>query len=159
MKKAKKLIAAILCAATVMTVCVPLASAEEIAEETTVIQQTPQADSDGQDVDLPEELPEENGDETAVTDPTIPEEKKEETYTERLEYCVSEGKQNLAAGVGLIGAFLISPLLFVIPPIGVVAMVAGLPAGLASLFVGIGEIVASPLLAFFVDTDTGLLLF
>ena len=155
MKKVKKLIAAILCAATVMTVCVPFASAEEIAEETTVIQQTPQADSDGQDVDLPEELPEENGDET---DPAIPEEKGE-TYKDRLVHCVEEGKQNLAVGLGLIGAFLISPLLFIIPPVGVVVMIAGLPAGLASLFVGIGEIVASPLLAFFVDTDTGLLLF
>lgn len=180
MKKIKKLIAVILCGATVLAVCVPLASAEEIPEEITASQQASQADSEGQDVDLPEEvydanlteeMPEQN-EETVEEEETdseteevtfeseyVEETAEESSYSERIDHCVESGLKNLSAGGMLIGAFLLSPGFMAIPPIGLVIMVAGLPTGLGLAAVGAGEIIASPVLALFVDTNTSLTLF
>lgn len=161
MKNVKRLIAAILCAATFLTVCVPFASAEENSESAPANPQASQADSQGQDVDLPGEEPEHNdeiiGEKTTEPEEEFSEPEKEESYAERLGYFFNEGLENMRYGVVFIASFLISPLLFVIPPIGAVALVGGLPMGLFSLIVGLGEVVASPVLAFFADTDTSLL--
>ena len=140
MKNIRKILAVILCLATLMTVCVPFASAEELAEDTTQItQETPEPET-------PEEEETENP--------------KEDTYFECLKHCFNGGLRNLAnAGLFTAGTVL-SPIMFLVfPPIGAALGIAGLPAGLMSLFVGIGEILASPVLAFFYDTDDYMSLF
>lgn len=44
-------------------------------------------------------------------------------------------------------------MFLVFPPGAITVGIVGLPASVASLFVGIGEIIASPILAFFFDTN------
>ena len=69
------------------------------------------------------------------------------------------GGQNIASGGGLLGATLISPLLFLaFPPIGVAAGLAGLPLGLGSILLGLAEIIGSPVIAFLVSDLTDLIL-
>lgn len=143
MKNVRKILAVILCFATLMTVCIPLASANEPVEETTEItQETPETD-------LPEE------------EVIIPEEPKEDsTYYERLSHCFRGGLQNLAnAGLFAAGTLLCPIVFLVFPPVGVILGIMGLPSGMASLFVGLGQIIASPILAFFYDTDDYMVLF
>ncbi len=188
MKTAKRVLAVILCAA-VMTVCVPSAFAQKnVAEPQTEAYETPQADFDGQDVDLPEEESENNGEtggEDAPAEEEIPEEpvpdteeedvqlpgddtqvpentpvqEHEDSYREVLVYCVESGTQNVGAGLLLVGAFFVSPAFWVIPPVGVVISIISLPAGAGLVLLGTAEIVASPVLAIFIDTDTDLVMF
>lgn len=189
MKTAKRVLAVILCAA-VMTVCVPSAFAQKnVAELQTEAYETPQADFDGQDVDLPEEEPENNEEtidedassEDEITEETVPDteveedtqipeeggqipedvpaEEHEDSYQEVLVYCVESGTQNVGAGLLLVGAFFVSPAFWVIPPVGVVISIISLPAGAGLVLLGTAEIVASPVLAIFIDTDTDLVMF
>lgn len=133
MKNIRKILAVILCFAMLTTVCIPLVSADETGEGTTEItQETPETD-----------IPEEE---------TVPEE--EDTYFECLVHCLKGGLQNVAnAGLFFSGTALVPVISFVFPPIAIALGVAGLPASVVSLFVGIGEIIASPVLAFFYDTS------
>lgn len=143
MKNIRKILAVILCFATLMTVCIPFASAEELTEGTTEItQETPET-----------EKPEEEEAET-------PDDPEEDTYFECLKHCFDSGLQNiLNAGLFTAGTVL-SPIMFLIfPPIGAALGIAGLPVGVLSLFIGIGEILTCPILAFFYDTDDYLYLF
>ena len=128
-------------------------SEEESVEETTETEEETDDTEEESTESEEDEAPEED-----VTEPEeeLPQTEKTESYSERLAYCVEEGLYNMGVGVAIIGMFFTSPLFFVIPPIGVVAMIGGLPVGLASLFVGAGEVVASPVLALFIDTDTSL---
>lgn len=189
MKTAKRVLAVILCAA-VMTVCVPSAFAQKnAAEPQTEAYETSQADFDGQDVDLPEEESENNGEtsgedapaEEEIPEETVPDteveedtqipeeggqipedmpaEEHEDSYREVLVYCVESGAENAGAGLLLVGAFFVSPAFWVIPPIGAVISIIGLPAGVGLVLLGTAEIVASPVLAVFVDTDTELTVF
>lgn len=130
MKNLRKILAVLLCFATLMTVCIPFASADEPSEETTQItQETPET-----------ETPEE-------TD-------KEDTYLECFVHCLKGGLQNLSnAGLFAVGTLLCPIVFFVFPPGAVTIGIVGLPASAVSLFVGIGEIIASPILAFFFDTN------
>ena len=82
MKNVRKILAVILCFATLMTVCVPFASAEELAEDTTQItQETPET-----------ETPEESEEDTVIPD----EPEEEDTYFECLKHCFNGGLRNLA---------------------------------------------------------------
>ena len=130
MKNIRKILAVILCFAMLMTLCIPFASAEEFTEGTTQItQETPE-----------NERPEE-------TD-------EEDTYIECFVHCLKGGLQNLSnAGLFAVGTVLSPIIFFVFPPGAVTVGIAGLPASAVSLFVGIGEIIASPILALFYDTD------
>ncbi len=130
MKNLRKILAAILCFATLITVCVPFASAEELTEGTTEItQETPETET--------------------PDDPA-----EEDTYLECLVHCLKGGLQNLSnAGLFFVGT-IASPIMFLVFPPGAVTIgIVGFPASVASLFVGIGEIIASPILAFFFDTN------
>ena len=154
MKNVRKILAVILCLAMLMTVCVPFASAEELAEDTTQItQETPETETPEEEET---ETPEESEEDTVIPD----EPEEEDTYFECLKHCFNGGLRNLAnAGLFTAGTVL-SPIMFLVfPPIGAALGIAGLPAGLMSLFVGIGEILASPVLAFFYDTDDYMSLF
>ena len=132
MKNIRKILAVFLCFATLMTVCIPFASAEELTEGTT---------------DITQETPEE--------DTVIPEEPEEDdTYPECLVHCLKGGLQNISnAGLFAVGTVLSPIMFFVFPPAAVTVGIVGLPASAVSLFVGIGEIIASPILAFFFDTN------
>lgn len=130
MESLRKSLAVILCFATMLTVCVPFASAEESTEGTTgITQETPETET-----------------------PDEPDE--EDTYLECLVHCLKGGLQNLSnAGLFFVGT-LASPIIFLVFPPGAITVgIVGLPASVASLFVGIGEIIASPILAFFFDTN------
>ncbi len=142
MKNIRKILAVILCFATLMTLCIPFASADEATTEIT--QETPET-----------EIPEED---EIIDEETVPEE--ESTYFERLKHCFNGGLQNLMnAGVFFAGTATSPIIFFVFPPIAVALGLAGLPAGAASFIVGIGEIITSPILAFFYDTDDYMSLF
>lgn len=136
MKNIRKILAVILCFATLMTLCIPLASADEATTEIT--QESPETEIPG------EETPPEEEVEITV----------ESTYSERVRHCVNGGLQNLAnAGLFFAGTATSPIVFFVFPPIAVALGLAGLPASAASFIIGIGEIVLSPILAFFYDTD------
>ena len=188
MKTVKRILAVMLCAA-VMTVYIPSAFAQRnVDEPQTEAYETPQADFDGQDVDLPEEEPENNEEtidedassedeiteepvpDTEEEDVQLPEEdtqipentpvqEHEDSYQEVLVYCVESGTQNVGAGLLLVGAFFVSPAFWVIPPVGAVISIISLPAGVGLVLLGTAEIVTSPVLAIFIDTDTDLVMF
>lgn len=154
MKNIRKILAVILCFATLMTVCIPFASAEEFEEGATEItQETPETEN-------PEEEEAETPDESEE-DTVIPEEPEEkDTYFECLKHCFDSGLKNIAnAGLFAAGTVLSPVVFFVFPPIAVVLGIAGLPVSVLSLFVGIGEILTCPILAFLYDTDDYLYLF
>ena len=66
MKNIRKILAVILCLATLMTVCVPFASAEELAEDTTQItQETPETETPEEEET---ETPEESEEDTVIPD-------------------------------------------------------------------------------------------
>ncbi len=142
MKNIRKILAVILCFATLMTVCIPLASADDSGETTTEItQETPETESPEEEI-IPEE-PEEKG-----------------TYLECLVHCLKGGLQNISnAGLFAVGTLLCPIVFLVFPPVGIALGLAGLPVSVASLFIGIGEMLTSPILAFFYDTDDYLYFF
>ncbi|MBR2869301.1 MAG: hypothetical protein IKB88_09630 [Clostridia bacterium] len=137
MKNIRKFFAVILCVAMMMTVCVPFASADESGKGITdITQESPETEIPDTDITVSEEL------------------EKEDTYSERLRHCFKGGLQNLMnAGLFLTGTALSPVTFFVFPPIAVALGLIGVPISAASLFVGIGEIIASPILAFFFDTN------
>lgn len=150
MEKFKKILAVVLGAVMMFSVCVPAFAAEgDLPAEETVTEET--ETPDGGEVIPEEETPE------GETDEVIPEEEviEEDKYLDVLRHCVSEGTHNLVAGLLLMGAAVCSPLLtLVFFPIGIAAGLGGLPLGALSFVVGLGEIVASPVISLFIDTDT-----
>lgn len=163
MKKFIKILAVLLCISTILVNSIPFVSALGETEETTEIieEETTQPPSE-----IPEEIPEEEeeitdegGENEETTYPVTPEEETSLNYGEALLGSVLMGGQNIASGVGLLGATLISPLLFLaFPPIGVAAGLAGLPLGLGSILLGLAEIIGSPVIAFLVSDLTDLIL-
>ena len=163
MKKFIKILAVLLCISTILVNSIPSVSALGETEETTEIieEETTQPPSE-----IPEEIPEEEeettdegGENEETTYPVTPEEETSLNYGEALLGSVLLGGQNIASGVGLLGATLISPLLFIaFPPIGVAAGLAGLPLGLGSILLGLAEIIGSPVIAFLVSDLTDLIL-
>lgn len=128
MKKAKNLIAMILCAAMLLGVCVPFASAEG-ETVTEITQETPEAESG-----------------------EAPEEDAEKSYSEKVEETFSEGLVNLERGGLMLAAFLASPLAILFPmttAVGLILLVKGLPVGLSQLVLGAGEVVGAPIIALF----------
>lgn len=123
MKNIRKLLAIILCFATLITVCVPFASAEELTEGTTEItQETP---------DEPE---------------------KEKSYLEKLGESYRNGLENLERGGLTLASFLVSPLVIFFPmtsAVGLILLVKGLPMGIGCLGAGIGQIIGAPIIALF----------
>lgn len=95
--------------------------------------------------------------ETETPEDEIPEEEvpeEEDTYFECLKHCLNEGIRNLGMGALFVGGSVCSPVLFfVFPPVGAALLLAGFPFGVVCLFVGIGEIITSPVLALCFDTD------
>ncbi len=123
MKNIRKLLAAILCFATMLTVCVPFASAEELTEGT-----------------------------TEITQETPVEPEKEKSYLEKLEDSYLSGLEYLERGGLTLASFLVSPLVIFFPmtsAVGLILLVKGLPMGIGCLGAGIGQIVGAPIIALF----------
>lgn len=150
MEKFKKILAVVLGAVMLFSVCVPAFAAEgDLPAEEAVTEET-QAPEDG------EVIPDEETTE-GETEEIIPEEEieDEDTYVDVLRYCVSEGTHNLTTGLLLMGTAVCSPILtLVFFPIGIAAGIGGLPLGALSFIAGLGQIVASPVISLFIDTDT-----
>lgn len=125
MKNIRKILAVILCFAMLMTVCIPLASAEELAEDTTQItQETPE-----------NEVPE-----------------TEKSYLEKTEESFANGLKYLERGGLTLASFFVSPLVILFPmtsAVGMILFVTGLPMGIGCLGAGIGQIVGAPIIALF----------
>ena len=163
MKKFIKILAVLLCISTIMVNSIPSVSALGETEETTEIieEETTQPPSEisEEEEEITDEIPDEGGENEETTYPVTPEEETSLNYGEALLGSVLMGGQNIASGVGLLGATLISPLLFLaFPPIGVAAGLAGLPLGLGSILLGLAEIIGSPVIAFLVSDLTDLIL-
>ncbi len=128
MKNIRKLLAIILCFATVLTFCMPFASAEESTEGTTEItQETPETET-----------------------PDEPE--KEKSYLENLGESYRNGLENLERGGLTLASFLVSPLVIFFPmtsAVGLILLVKGLPMGIGCLGAGIGQIIGAPIIALF----------
>ena len=123
MKNIRKILAVILCFALLMTVCIPFASAEELAEGTTQITQ---------------ETPENEESET------------EKSYLEKTEESFMSGLKYLERGGLTLASFFFSPLVILFPmtsAVGMILLVKGLPMGIGCLGVGIGQIVGAPIIA------------
>lgn len=137
MKRIKKLIAALLCAALMMGICVPLASAQgDVPETTDVIEESPE--TDGQPVE----------EETTETEENV----QEKEYFEKVGEVFEEGLVNLERGGLTLCSFFVSPLVILFPmttPVGLILLVTGLPVGIERLLVGFVEIIGSPLIALF----------
>lgn len=148
MKRAKKILSVVLGVLLAFMVCVPAFAADVSPEEETQTEIIPDEEETVIIPDEEETVPEEeNGIEDAITE-------EEDTYFECLEHCLNEGARNLGLGALFMGGSVCSPVLFMIfPPVGAVLFLAGLPFGAVCLFVGIGEIITSPVLALFFDTD------
>lgn len=200
MKNIRKIIAAVLCAAMILSVCIPFASAEETPEDVAVSQQTTQVDGEVQNEqlseedleqseediiepeenekfeeeiseseeepgeseeeitdteteeqpDMNEEIPEIDEDYYVPEDMVVPEGTEEEKigYLDALVIVAAMGAGHIGDAVILLGATAISPVLFLaFPPIGAAAMLAGIPVAAGSFVLGVGEIVASPVIA------------
>lgn len=166
MKKFIKILAVLLCISTILVNSIPSVSALGETEETTEIieEETTQLPSESpeeipEEEEITDEIPDEGGENEETTYPVTPEEETSLNYGEALLGSVLMGGQNIASGVGLLGATLISPLLFLaFPPIGVAAGLAGLPLGLGSILLGLAEIIGSPVIAFLVSDLTDLIL-
>ena len=163
MKKFIKILAVLLCISTILVNSIPSVSALGETEETTEIieEETTQPPSEilEEEEEITDEIPDEGGENEETTYPVTPEEETSLNYGEALLGSVLMGGQNIASGVGLLGATLISPLLFLaFPPIGVAAGLAGLPLGLGSILLGLAEIIGSPVIAFLVSDLTDLIL-
>lgn len=137
MKRIKKLIAVLLCAALMAGISVPLASAQgDIPEVTDVVQEIPE--TDGQPVE----------EETTETEEDV----QEKDYFEKVGEVFEEGLVNLERGGLTLCSFFVSPLVILFPmttPVGLILLVTGLPVGIERLLVGFVEIIGSPLIALF----------
>lgn len=141
MKRIKRLLAVILCAAMLTGVCVPFASAED-ETVTEITQETPGGESEA----APEE-----GEETVQPEEPV-EEEQEKSYSEKVEEVFSEGLLNLERGGLMLACFLVSPIVILFPmtsAVGLILLVEGLPVGLSRLALGIAEVIGSPLIALF----------
>lgn len=120
MKNIRKILAVILCFAMLMTVCIPLASAEELAEDTTQItQETPEKEKSYL-------------------------EKTEESFANGLKY-LERGGLTLASF--FVSPLVI--LFPMTSAVGMILLVTGLPMGIGCLGAGIGQIVGAPIIALF----------
>ena len=137
MKRIKKLIAVLLCAALMAGISVPLASAQgDIPEVTDVVQEIPE--TDGQPVE----------EETTETEEDV----QEKDYFEMVGEVFEEGLVNLERGGLTLCSFFVSPLVILFPmttPVGLILLVTGLPTGIGRLLLGFVEIIGSPLIALF----------
>lgn len=137
MKRIKKLIATLLCAALMAGISVPLASAQgDIPEVTDVVQEIPE--TDGQPVE----------EETTETEEDV----QEKDYFEKVGEVFEEGLVNLERGGLTLCSFFVSPLVILFPmttPVGLILLVTGLPTGIGRLLLGFVEIIGSPLIALF----------
>ena len=137
MKRIKKLIAVLLCAALMAGISVPLASAQgDIPEVTDVVQEIPE--TDGQPVE----------EETTETEEDV----QEKDYSEKVADVFSDGLANLERGGLTLCSFFVSPLVILFPmttPVGLILLVTGLPTGIGRLLLGFVEIIGSPLIALF----------
>ena len=137
MKRIKKLIATLLCAALMAGISVPLASAQGVVPEVTdVVQEIPE--TDGQPVE----------EETTETEEDV----QEKDYFEKVGEVFEEGLVNLERGGLTLCSFFVSPLVILFPmttPVGLILLVTGLPVGIERLLVGFVEIIGSPLIALF----------
>ena len=137
MKRIKKLIATLLCAALMAGISVPLASAQgDIPEVTDIVQEIPE--TDGQPVE----------EETTETEEDV----QEKDYFEKVGEVFEEGLVNLERGGLTLCSFFVSPLVILFPmttPVGLILLVTGLPVGIERLLVGFVEIIGSPLIALF----------
>ena len=137
MKRIKKLIAVLLCAALMAGISVPLASAQgDIPEVTDVVQEIPE--TDGQPVE----------EETTETEEDV----QEKDYFEKVGKVFEEGLVNLERGGLTLCSFFVSPLVILFPmttPVGLILLVTGLPTGIGRLLLGFVEIIGSPLIALF----------
>lgn len=153
MKNFVKILAVLLCISTVLVNSIPSVSALGEAEETTEIYEE-------ETTQLPSEIPEEDGENEEITYPETPEDEENLSYGEAVFGCVAAGGSNIGSGFFLLGATLMSPILFfAFPPIGVAAGLAGLPLGLGSILLGLVEVIGSPLIALFVSDSSELILF
>ena len=120
MKNLRKILAVILCFATLMTVCIPLASADDSGEETTgITQETPETEKSYF-------------------------EKTEESFMKGLKY-LERGGLTLASFF-----FSPLVILFpMTSAVGMILLVTGLPMGIGCLGAGIGQIVGAPIIALF----------
>ncbi len=125
MKNIRKILAVILCFATLMTVCIPFASADDSGETTTEItQETP---------------------ETEVSE-------TEKSYLKKTEESFVNGLKYLERGGLTLASFFVSPLVILFPmtsAVGMILLVTGLPMGIGCLGAGIGQIVGAPIIALF----------
>ena len=137
MKRIKKLIAVLLCAALMAGISVPFASAQgDVPEVTDVIEEIPE--TDGQPVE----------EETTETEEDV----QEKDYFEKVGEVFEEGLVNLERGGLTLCSFFVSPLVILFPmttPVGLMLLVTGLPVGIERLLVGFVEIIGSPLIALF----------
>ena len=137
MKRIKKLIATLLCAALMAGISVPLASAQgDIPEVTDVIEEVPE--TDGHPVE----------EETTETEEDV----QEKDYFEKVGEVFEEGLVNLERGGLTLCSFFVSPLVILFPmttPVGLILLVSGLPRGIGRLLLGFVEIIGSPLIALF----------
>lgn len=137
MKRIKKLIATLLCAALMAGISVPLASAQgDIPEVTDIVQEIPE--TDGQPVE----------EETTETEEDV----QEKDYFEKVGEVFEEGLVNLERGGLTLCSFFVSPLVILFPmttPVGLILLVTGLPTGIGRLLLGFVEIIGSPLIALF----------
>lgn len=93
----------------------------------------------------------ENGDYIITDDP------EELTYEDRIQVIVDNGKWGLVYGaIFLVGGTVLNPVMWIIPPIGLVLLLGGIPIGLLLTVVGVGTIITSPVAALFHDGSDGL---
>ena len=124
MKNTRKILAVILCFAMLMTVCIPLASAELDEGITEITQETPE-----------NEEPE-----------------KGKSYLEKTEESFANGLKYLERGGLTLASFFVSPLVILFPmtsAVGMILLVTGLSMGIGCLGAGIGQIVGAPIIALF----------
>lgn len=158
MKKIKKILSVILCVLMVFTVCVP-AFAEKASPEREEESRTEQSAVTEEEPVIPDEDPDGEGEENETPENVIPEDgmQEEDTYIESLRHCLNEGVRNLGLGALFMVGSVCSPVLFMVfPPIGASLFFAGLPFGAVCFVTGAGEIITSPVLALFFDTDDNL---
>lgn len=147
-----KILVTILCVTTVLVSCVPFGSAEETIDESIAQNET----EINEETVIPEEDSSEIVDEETQEDyeenyAPPAEEEKEYGYFTTAAAIVAMGFGSIGEAVAALGATVISPLLFLVfPPFGAAALIGGIPYAAYSLLVGIGEIIASPILAFWV---------
>lgn len=120
MKNFRKIIAAVLCVAMLLTVCVPVSFAQE-EPATDIVQQEPSTETE-----------------------------EEKGYSEKVRASLDEGLLNLERGGLTLASFLVSPLVILFPmtsAVGLILLVKGLPVGIGRVALGLGQIIGSPIIA------------